>query len=108
MIASPVLMLLVVWNPAGFHVVDVLSNGGNLCPEYHMPHIMDILFVVLQPDEQHPFRKLFIQADNAHVHTSKLSDEYSESRCFRQPIIRCIHQTWHVQTSFCFASLKDS
>jgi hypothetical protein len=40
---------------------------------------MDPLLAALQPDQQHPFRKLAIRADNARIHMSEMVDEYFES-----------------------------
>jgi hypothetical protein len=79
MIASQQLMLTFVWNPDGFHVVDVLRKGTKFCSAYQLSRVMDFLLAALQPDDQHSFPKLVIHADNACVHTSNLVDEYFES-----------------------------
>jgi hypothetical protein len=83
MTASPELALTAVRKPAGFRVFDVLSKGMKFCSASYLSHIMDALLAVLQPDEQHPFRKLVIHADNVCVHTSKMVYEYFESRRLR-------------------------
>jgi hypothetical protein len=40
---------------------------------------MDPLLAARQPDQKHPLWRVVIHADNAHIHTSKIADEYLES-----------------------------
>jgi hypothetical protein len=79
MVSSPKLILTIVWNPAWFHVVDVLPNGVCFCSPFYLSHITDPLLAGLQPKPQHPFRKPAIHADGARVQTSKMVDEYLEN-----------------------------
>jgi hypothetical protein len=79
MMASLKLILVVVWNPAGFRAVDLLPKGVRFCSACYLSHIMDPLLAALQPDQKHPLQRVVIYADNAHVHASKIADEYLES-----------------------------
>jgi hypothetical protein len=45
---------------------------------------MDPLLAALQPDQQHPFLKLVIRANNTRVHISRMVDEYFESHRLRR------------------------
>jgi hypothetical protein len=42
-IASPIMMLIVVWNPAGFHVAHVLAKCVKFCSPRHLSDIIDPL-----------------------------------------------------------------
>jgi hypothetical protein len=49
-----------VWSSAGFHVVDIVTNGVKFCSAYYLSRVLDPLLAALQPDQQHPFRKLCV------------------------------------------------
>jgi hypothetical protein len=40
MIQSPKFILIIAWNPSGFHVVDVLPKEQKLNTEYYMSAIL--------------------------------------------------------------------
>jgi hypothetical protein len=83
MIAPPKLMLPVRWASAGFHFVDHLPMRVTFCFAYYLFQVMDRQSADLQPDRQHPFRKLLIHADDACVHPLKLAGEYFKSHSFQ-------------------------
>jgi hypothetical protein len=66
----------------GFPVV-VLPMGATSCLAYYLSHIKGLFLAALQRDQQHPFWRLLIHADNATVHTSKKVDDYFGSHGFR-------------------------
>jgi hypothetical protein len=108
MAASPKLMFMVVWKPAGFHVVEVLIMGMKFCSAYCLSHIMDLLLASLQPDQPHPFRRLLSMGITVVPTNQKRWMNASRVTTSGGPIIRRIHQIWHLQISFCLDSLRDS
>jgi hypothetical protein len=73
------MVLTVVRSPAGFHLAGVVPKGAKFWGAYDLPHIMDPLLTVIQPDQQHPFGKLVVYADNACVDSSRTGDENVDS-----------------------------
>jgi hypothetical protein len=56
------MMLMIVWNPLGFHLLDTPPQGRTFNPEYHPDSILtELLPLHSQVDE----RGLVIYADNA-------------------------------------------
>jgi hypothetical protein len=41
MINSPKIMLTIVWNPHGFHVIDIFPKGCKFNSNYYISHILD-------------------------------------------------------------------
>jgi hypothetical protein len=68
-------MLTVVSIPAGLCVIDVIPKGLKFCSAHCLFHIMDPLWAALQSEEQHPFQKLVIHADDARNPASEIMDE---------------------------------
>jgi hypothetical protein len=77
---SPRLMLTIVENSAGFHFVDVLPKDVPFCSAFDLFHVMNPMWAAFRPDQQLPFRKFVIHADNPRVRTSQMVDEYFESQ----------------------------
>jgi hypothetical protein len=82
--ASPKLILTVMWNPVGFHVVDLRVKGVKFCSAYSLSNIMDPILATLRPYQRQWFWKLVMHVDNVCLPTSKMVDECFESHCFRR------------------------
>ena len=83
MISSPKLMVTVVWNPHGFHIIDVLPKGTKFNAEYYISHILTPLAGKQKNLGVEPGRKLVIHADNARPHTAKKVSEFIDSAGLR-------------------------
>jgi hypothetical protein len=55
-------MVMIAWNPLGFHVVASLPKGRTSNPEYYRHHILAAP-IVLSPETGG--RKIILHADNA-------------------------------------------
>jgi histone-lysine N-methyltransferase SETMAR len=75
-VQSEKMMLTIVWNPNGFHHIDVLPKGLKFNASYYVTHILEPLrnWREAQPDTGN--QKLIIHADNARPHTAKMTLEF--------------------------------
>jgi hypothetical protein len=84
------IMLTIVWNPRGFHLIKVLEKG-------HKPNTGYYITEILEPLSQWPSieaagnqRKVLVHVDNARPHTAKLSTQYfNENRTKSTPHPPC-------------------
>jgi hypothetical protein len=81
MTASPELMLMVVRSPDCVLRRRRPPKGGEFCSCIQPLSDYGSSVGRAQPDEQHPFRKLVLYADNARVRTSEMVDDYFQSPC---------------------------
>jgi transposase len=69
-------MLTIVWNPRGFHLIDVLPKGL----KFNVAHYINtILIPLVERRSAHGTaneRKLIVHADNARPHTAKVSTQF--------------------------------
>ena len=75
-IQSPKLMLTVVWNPSGFHVVKALPKGAKFNSQYYTNNILVAISDWRQGAGGIWQRSLWIHADNARPHVAKVSTDY--------------------------------
>jgi hypothetical protein len=66
MIQFPKLMLTVVWNPHGFHLVDALPKETKFNGSYHVMRILEMVHEWKRHQAPEATRKLIVHADNAH------------------------------------------
>jgi hypothetical protein len=92
-IQSPKLMITVVLNPSGFHVVSVFPNGLKFNTGYYTREILQEIKNWREPQGVGSARKLIVHADNARSHTAKLSMDFLEANDMRKLPIRSIHLT---------------
>jgi hypothetical protein len=59
------MMVTIVWNPQGFHLVDALPKGKKFNPNYYIDRILSPL---LESRSTGRGRGLIIHADNARAH----------------------------------------
>jgi transposase len=83
MISSPKLMLTIVWNPHGFHIIDILPKGAKFNSDYYISHILTPLAEIKESIGVESQRKLIVHADNARPHTAKKVEEVLESTGLR-------------------------
>jgi hypothetical protein len=69
-------MLMIVWNPRGFHLIKVLERGRKFNAGYYIAEILEPLSQWRSIGAAGNERKLLVYADNARPHTTKLSTQY--------------------------------
>lgn len=73
-IGSEKIMLTVIWNPFGFHIIDFLPEGTSFNSSYFIEHILTPLeSKKCQIWNQSHNRKLHLHLDNSRIHNSKIS-----------------------------------
>jgi histone-lysine N-methyltransferase SETMAR len=70
------LMLTIVWNPRGFHLIKVLGKGRKFSAGYYIAGILEPLSLWCSIETAGNERKFLVHADNAHPHTAKLLTQY--------------------------------
>jgi hypothetical protein len=66
-------MLTIVWNPGGFHLVNILPEGFKFNASYYVTQILDPLSKWRRTQVGRANRKLIVHADNARPHTAKMT-----------------------------------
>jgi hypothetical protein len=69
--SSPKMMLTVIWNPHGFHLIDVLPTGNTFHAVHPISHILSPLREIFAAYQDDPTRHFVIHADNAILHCAK-------------------------------------
>jgi histone-lysine N-methyltransferase SETMAR len=80
MVSSPRVMLTVVWNTEGFHIINVIPKGAMFGTDYYCE---DILSEILRACPLRSNRRLVIHADSARPPTSKRTGEFMEKNSLR-------------------------
>jgi histone-lysine N-methyltransferase SETMAR len=71
-------MLTIVWNPGGFHLVNILPKGFKFNASYYVTQILDTRSKWGRTQAGHTNRKLIVHADDAHRHTAKMTSQFME------------------------------
>jgi hypothetical protein len=69
-------MLTIVWNPRGFHLIKILEKGCKFNAGHHVAETLEPLSQWRSTEPADNERKLLVHADNACLHTAKLSTQY--------------------------------
>jgi hypothetical protein len=72
-IQSEKMMLIIVWNPTGFHVIKVLGAGCKFNTILYITEVLSPLAEWHSNQVAASDRKLVAQADNARPHTARIS-----------------------------------
>jgi hypothetical protein len=80
------IMLTVIWEIGGFHIVDVMPPRGRFNTECFLTRIIDPLLakVLLEETRSHALR-LSVHLDNCRVHSSKPSNSFDENSTLAVP-----------------------
>jgi histone-lysine N-methyltransferase SETMAR len=70
------IMLTIVWNLRGFHLIKVLEKGRKFNAGYYIAEILKSLSQWSSFGAAGNKRKFMVHADNARPHTTKLSTQY--------------------------------
>jgi hypothetical protein len=102
-------MLTVVWNPDGFHSIDVLPNGSKFNTGHYISHILSLLPEILALYQDGPKRYFVIHVDNTRSHYVKTVTRFSIAIPSAERFILLIRQIWLLLTSdfWLFGYLKE-
>jgi hypothetical protein len=79
MIQSQKYMLTIVWNPRGFHSVNVREKGQKFNARHDVTERLSPFPEWCASDAPESHRQLMLDADNAQPHTARLSVELCEN-----------------------------
>jgi hypothetical protein len=78
-------MLMIVWNPRGFHLIKVLEKVRKFNADYDVAETFEPLSQWCSIEATGNERKLLVHADNARPHTDKLSTQYFNENQMKSP-----------------------
>jgi hypothetical protein len=104
----PTLMLTIVWNPSGFHIVKALRKGGKFSAQYYTNNILIALSDWRRLAGERSPNKVWVHADNARPHNAKVPTDFIALNRMKQALIHHIHRIWHHLTSSFLATSKES
>jgi hypothetical protein len=85
-IQSKQFMLMIIWNPHGFHLIKVLEKGRKFNARYYVAEILESSSQGRSIEATGNKRKLLVHADNVRPHTAKLLIHYfNENRMKSAP-----------------------
>jgi hypothetical protein len=83
-VQSQKVMLTIVWNPGGFHLVNVLPKGFKFNASYEGTQIIDPLSKLQRTQVGRTHQKLIMHADNARPHTAKMTSQFTEQNSMQR------------------------
>jgi hypothetical protein len=75
-VQSPTLMLTIVWNPSGFHIVKALPKGGKFSAQYYRNNILLVVSDWRRLARERSPNKLWAHADNGRPDNAKVSTDF--------------------------------
>jgi hypothetical protein len=75
-VQSPKLMLTIVWNPRGFHIVKAIPKSGKFSAQYYTNNILIAISDWRRLAEEKSPNKIWVPAHNARSHNAKLSTDF--------------------------------
>jgi histone-lysine N-methyltransferase SETMAR len=84
-IQSKKFVFMIIWNPRGFHLIKILEKGSKFNTGHYVAEMLEPLSQ-WRSTEAGNKRKSLVHADNARLHTAKLSTQYfNENRMKSAP-----------------------
>jgi transposase len=79
-IATKKFMYTIMWNPHGFHVIDLLPSDAKMNSTYYTSNVLEPLHQNFFPEGRTPQgKRLVVHVDNCSVHTSAITKEFMET-----------------------------
>jgi hypothetical protein len=75
-VQSPKFMLMVVWNPIGFHILKALPKGRKFDAQYYTNDILVAISDWRRQTGGTQSNKLWMHSENAWPHTAKMPRDY--------------------------------
>jgi hypothetical protein len=83
-------MLTIVWNPSGFHLINVLPKGLKFNASFYITQILGPLSDWRRTQVGRTNRKLWVHADNARPHTATVTLQFmKQNAMMRAPHPQC-------------------
>jgi histone-lysine N-methyltransferase SETMAR len=83
---SEKLMLMIVWNSSGFHLINVLSKGFKFNATHYVTNILSSLADWRKVQAGGSTRRLIVHADNARPHSAQIMEQLlKQNRMKRAP-----------------------
>jgi histone-lysine N-methyltransferase SETMAR len=86
MVQSEKVMLTIVWNPSGLHVIDVLPKGTKFNAGHNVSNVLSPLAIWRRTQMRRSTRKLIVHADNARPHTATIISSFMEQNGMERTI----------------------
>jgi hypothetical protein len=105
MIQSEKVMLTIVWNPRGFHLINVLPKGFKFNMSFYVTQILGPISDWRRTQVGRTNRKLWVHANNARPHTATVTLKFMQQNAMR----RVFHPTSPILTrsgTISFLSLR--
>jgi hypothetical protein len=83
-VQSEKVMIAIVWNPSGFHLIKFLPKKFKFNASYHVAQILSPLSAWRETQIGRMNRKLIVQADNARPYTAKLTLDFMERNAMKR------------------------
>jgi histone-lysine N-methyltransferase SETMAR len=83
-IQSGKVMLTIVWNPSGFHLINVLPKGFKFNASFYVTQILGRLSDWRRTQVERTNRKLWVYADNARPHTATVALQFMQQNAMRR------------------------
>jgi hypothetical protein len=91
------IILIVIWEIDGFHVVDLMTEQRSYNTQYFLSHILEPMLLAVVPDGRKPHsRRSGLHRDKCLVHRSKASENFSLKILSLEDTIRLTVLTWHL------------
>jgi hypothetical protein len=78
MIQSEKVMLTIVWNPPGFHLIGFLSRRAKFNSSHYVTNVLSPLTICHETQVGKTDQKLIVHSDNARSHTAKKALDFLE------------------------------
>jgi histone-lysine N-methyltransferase SETMAR len=78
------MMLTIVWNPSGFHLINILPKGFKLNASFYVTQILGRLSDSRRTQVGRTNRKLWVHADNARPHTATATLQFMQQNAMRR------------------------
>jgi hypothetical protein len=95
MIQSEKVMLTIVWNPSGFHLINVLPKGFKFNAIFYVTQILGQLSDWRRTQVGRTNRKLWVDADNARPHTATMTLQFMQQSAMRRDPNPHTHPIWY-------------
>jgi hypothetical protein len=106
MINSPKLMLAIVWNPQGFHAIDVLPEGDKVNCDYYISDVLGPVSQILLQYRTDRNRRFVIHIDKTRLHCSGAVQSFMIARSLRMAPHRAYLPDFTLSYFWLFGSLK--
>jgi hypothetical protein len=96
-------MLIIVWNPADFHMVDFLSRRAKFNKDHYVTNILSSLTIWREIQVRKTDRKLIVHSDNTHPHIARWTLECLDQNRMK----RTLHSPYSPYLTPCVFYLFD-